>query len=198
MEAIDNLKKRYFKILLFITGLSVFTLILCNLTISSEDGDNSTLTIILMNVGQSSFVTSLLVITYFIFDVISPRRVEKESKSIQKEVDPLSESDENGSLEEFLSNYNNIEYILQKYGSAYQSELEGYSNRKPRRISNVRLAEFILRAEKINYEFFNKIKELISLRNSIIHGAEPIVSKNIVNVSREILKELAETLNIQI
>jgi hypothetical protein len=113
-----------------------------------------------MNTGQSFFIVNLLVIAYFIFDVIAPKRIEKESKIIQQKVDPFENSTIQGSLENFLINYNKIECILQKYGQAYQSELE---NNPRKRISNVRLAEFIYRAGKINNELFEKIKSLVTL-----------------------------------
>jgi hypothetical protein len=197
-EAVESLKNRYFKILMFITILSIFTLLMSNLVISSESGKNSPLTAITMNIGQSSFVVNLLVIAYFIFDVISPKRIEKESKSIQQKVDPLPADDVRGSLEDFLTNYNTLEHILQKYGQAYQSEFENSSGRTRRRISNVRLAEFILRAEKIDYRLFEEIKNLVTLRNSIIHGAEPVVSENMVAASKVILQKLAEALSVGI
>ena len=195
--AVDSLKERYFNMLLFVTALSIFTLIMSNLVISSESSDQTTFNTIIMNIAQSAFFINLLVIAYFIFDVIAPKRIEKESKVIQQRVDPTPEAEDKGSLESFLTNYNQLEYILQKYGQAYQSEFEG-EIRSRRRISNVRLAEFILRAERINQGLFGEIKSLISLRNSIIHGAEPVVSKNMVELSERILQELASALDLQI
>lgn len=194
--AVESLKERYFNMLLFVTALSIFTLTTSNLVISSESSGHTTLNIIIMNTAQSAFFINLLVIAYFIFDVIAPKRIEKESKVIQQKIDPTPKAGDKGSLESFLTNYNQLEYILQKYGQAYQSELEGES-RSRRRISNVRLAEFILRAERINQDLFNEIKNLISLRNSIIHGAEPVVSKHMVELSERILQELASVLNIK-
>ncbi len=197
-EAVESLKSRYFKILTFVTILSIITLLLSNVVISSESGSNSVITTILMNIGQSFFVINLCVIAYFIFDVISPKRIEKESKAIQHQVDPLVSNQEQGSLETFLTNYNKLEYIIQKYGQAYQSEFEDNPAKSRRRFSNVRLAEFILRAEIINYDLFVEIKNLITLRNTIIHGAEPIVSETMVKASENILKELAKELNVTI
>lgn len=196
-EAVESLKSRYFKILTFITILSLITLLLSNAVIASESGSNSILITIIMNVGQSFFVLNLCVIAYFIFDVISPKRIEKESKVIQLLVDPIVSKEDQGSLEIFLTNYNKLEYIIQKYGQAYQSQLEG-NPAKSRRISNVRLAEFILRAERIDYVLFEEIKNLITLRNTIIHGAEPVVSETMVKASENILKELAEALSVGI
>ncbi|CAI4158195.1 conserved membrane hypothetical protein [Alteromonas macleodii] len=195
--AVESLKERYFNMLLFVTALSIFTLIMSNLVISSESSDQTTFNTIIMNTAQSAFFINLLIIAYFIFDVIAPKRIEKESRVIQQRVDPIPEAEDKGSLENFLTNYNQLEYILQKYGQAYQSELEG-ERRSRRRISNVRLAEFILRAERIDQGLFGEIKSLISLRNSIIHGAEPVVSKHMVELSERILQELASALHVKI
>lgn len=197
-EAVQSLKNRYFKILIFVTFLSIFTLILSNIVISFESDNDSQLTTILINIGQSSFVVNLMVISYFIFDVIAPMRIEKESKVMQQRIDPVPDEVVKGSLENFLINYNKIDNIIQKYGQAYQFEFETSVSTSKRRISNVRLAEFILRAEKIDFRLFEKIKKLITLRNSIIHGAEPIVSENMVKASEEILQELAKALNVGI
>lgn len=98
-------------------------------------------------------------------------------------------------MEQFLANYNRIENILQKYGQAYQSETESISSRS-RRISNIRLAEFVFRAEKIDSVLFEKIKSLVTLRNSIIHGAEPVVSRRMVESSGEVLRELDSALGV--
>ena len=197
-DAVESLKNRYFKILIFITCISVITLFLSNLVISLENNSKSIFTIITMNVGQSFFIVTLIVISYFIYDVIAPRRIEKESKFIQHQIDPSFDENQQGSLEDFLINYNSIESILQKYGRVYQSknESEYRLNKSRRRISNVRLAEFILQSEKISRNLFEDIRNLITLRNTIIHGAEPVVSEKMVTLSKNILEELSESLKI--
>ena len=195
-DAVESLKNRYFKILTFLTFISIATLFLSNIAISAQSSSNLIFITIIINVGQSFFVINLCVIAYFIFDVISPKRIQKESKLIQRQVDPIDDKEQQGSLETFLKNYNELENIIQKYGQAYQSELEGNLNTSRRRISNVRLAEFILRAEKIDRGLFEEIKSLITLRNTIIHGAEPIVSETMVESSEKILKELADSLDV--
>ncbi|WP_379134084.1 hypothetical protein [Paenibacillus sp. sgz500958] len=197
-EAIQGLKERYYTLLKFITLITVSTLLISNSVISIESNPNTFWNPILMNMGQSLFIVNLMVISYFIFDVISPKRIEKESKKIQKIADPDYEINDRGSLEEFLKNYNQLEYIIQKYGTAYQSQIVPVNNKNMKRLSNVRLAEFIYKSEKINSELLNQIINLITLRNSIIHGAEPIVSKNIEELSRKVLLELASALELEV
>lgn len=197
-EAIESLKERYFKLLLFVTALSIFTLLICNFIISIEGGGKSIFKIIIINVAQSSFVVNLITIAYFIFDVIAPKRIEKASLKLQQKFDPIDESVERGSLERFLKNFNQIEYILQKYGQAFQSESYNFQSKSQRRISNAKLAQIILQAERIDYKLYNEIKRLITLRNSIVHGAEPVVSSNMVSASEDILKALSNSLSVHV
>ncbi|MFC0227389.1 hypothetical protein [Serratia aquatilis] len=187
--AVESLKDRYFKILIFITALSIFTLMISNLVISAESSTHNSINTILMNIAQSSFFVCLLSIAYFIFDVIAPKRIEKESKAIQQKVDPTPDIEDKGTLEDFLTNYNKLENIIREYFEMHQSQL-GYEYHSKRGISIIRLARLILQANKIDQELFNKIRDLISLRNSIIHGAEPIVSKRMVDICCDVLQEL--------
>lgn len=195
VDAVESLKKRYFKLLLFITALSILTLLLSNLAISHEGIGNSLLNAVIINTGQSAFVTNLFVIAYFIFDVISPKRIEAASRSLQEKVDPSRLQKEKGSLEEFIKNYNVIEELLSKYGQAYQNVASiSLADRPQRRISNVRLAEILFRSGLIDESLFAEIRNLITLRNSIIHGAEPVVSASMVESSNIILQGLRKTL----
>lgn len=197
-EAIESLKLRYFKLLLFITAFSIFTILISNLVISIESDKYWAIRTLFINIGQVSFIVNLLIIAYFIFDVIAPKRIEKASKKLQGVVDPFEIGDKSGSLEDFLTNFNQIEYILQKYGQAFQTEISGEHIPSRRRIPNGKLAEIILRAERIDHDLFKEIKRLITLRNSIVHGAEPIVSSKMVNRSREILVELSKALGVHV
>ncbi|WQG57285.1 hypothetical protein RHM66_19385 [Pseudomonas sp. RTB3] len=198
VEAVDSLKKRYFTLLIFVTLSSVVTLLLSNLAISYESTGTLFSTIII-NSAQSAFVTTLLAVTYFIFEVISPKRIERESRKLQSQVDPTREETNKGSLEEFLKNYNQIEEIIAKYGSIYQttSSME-HSSRPRRHISNAKLSETLFRNEKISESLYDEIRALITLRNSIIHGAEPVVSDNVVSNSSIILNELRKELALSI
>ena len=194
VEAIESLKSRYFTLLMFVTFSSVESLLLSNLAISYESA-GTLLGTIIINSAQSAFIITLLAVTYFIYEVVSPKRIERESKKLQEQVDPEREDAEKGSLEEFLKNYNQIEAIIAKYGSRYQtvSTVE-YSSRPRRYISNSKMAEFLFRNGQIGESLYGELKALITLRNSIIHGAEPIVSTRVVRNSSIILDELRKVL----
>lgn len=193
-EAVEALKKRYFALLAFITGLVILTILLSNLAIVKAAAEPSFWNALIMNTGQSAFVTSLLAVAYFVFDVISPQRIEKASRRLQDKVDPSRSEQTKGSLEDFLINYNQVETLLADAG--YQQSVAVSSSKAgPRRISNVRLAEFLLRSGRIDKVLFQRLRELITLRNSIIHGADPIVSQEAVDASREVLHQLRAVLN---
>lgn len=195
-EAIDQIKARYFVLLVFITSKVGLTLLLANLVIAYETDPRTDITTVLLNVGQSAFAVSLLAITLFVFDVIAPQRIEKASKNLQDEVDPSRGGALKGSLEDFVRNYNEIESLLLEAGQPFQSFTTATLDARPlRRISNSRLADFLLRSELIDKSLFDRLRELITLRNAIIHGAEPVVSGELVAVSADVLRELRAALS---
>lgn len=194
-EAVEALKERYFVLLVFITLLVLLTIFLANLAIAREAAGPRLGNAAIINVGQAAFVTSLLAVAYFVFDVISPRRIEKASRRLQDEVDPFRSGESKGSLEKFLTNYNQIEMLLNAAGLPYQQSVALSIDRgRARQISNTRLAEILFRNERIDKLLFTHLRELITLRNSIIHGAEPIVSEQAVAMSRNVLESLRNAL----
>jgi len=196
VQAVESLKQRYFTLLLFITTFAGLTLLVSNLAISYEailgaNGRNA----LFINVGQSAFVTTLLAIAYFVFDVIYPNRIEVENRWLQDQVDPTRSEQRKGSLEDFVRNYNRIEVLLLDAGRPYQEKTSNsHEPRIPRRMSNARLAEFLFRSERIGKDLFHRLQDLITLRNSIIHGAEPAVSQEIVDASARVLADLETSL----
>lgn len=196
VQAVESLKQRYFSLFLFITAFAGFTLLTSNLAISYEANPNAAgRNAFFINSGQSAFVVTLLAIAYFVFDVIYPNRIEIESRLLQDQVDRTRSEQRRGSLEEFLRNYNRIESLLLEAGQPYQEKIAiSYESRAPRRISNARLVEILLRRDRIGKDLFYRLRELITLRNSIIHGAEPAVSQGIVDESAQVLANLEATL----
>lgn len=195
-EAVEALKERYFVLLVFITLLVLLTIFLANLAIAREAAGPTLVNGAIINMGQAAFATSLLAIAYFVFDVISPRRIEKASRRLQDEVDPLRSGSSKGSLEEFLTNYNQIEALLNAAGFPYRQPIAVSIDRgRARPMSNTRQAEILFRNERIGKSLYTQLRELITLRNSIIHGAEPIVSEQAVTMSRDVLESLRDALD---
>ncbi|OJH42183.1 hypothetical protein BON30_02920 [Cystobacter ferrugineus] len=195
VEAVESLKSRYFVLLAFITVLVILTILSSNLAIAYEGSGKAASKTLLLNVAQSTFVTSLMAVSYFIFDVIHPKRIELASKGLQAKVDPSRTAQAKGSLEDFLRNYNQIETLLEHVGKPFQETTSSaYATKYPRRLSNARLTDFLLRNGKVDKDLYQRLRELITLRNSIIHGADPVVSQDIVEASAKVLEELRTTL----
>ncbi|MGV3524795.1 MAG: hypothetical protein ACO1RX_11235 [Candidatus Sericytochromatia bacterium] len=189
-EAVESLNTRYFVLLAFITFLVLLTFALSNVAISGAQLVDSKKINIIINTAQSFYATSLCAIAYFIFDVTFPGRIASASRVLQEEVDPAHNTQVKGSLEEFLRNYNAIENILIDYGQIYLPENRHDDSKPIRRIANSRLAEILAKNGKMSKELYFRIKNLITLRNSIIHGADPVVSQDIVIESTLVAEEL--------
>lgn len=190
-DAVDSLKTRYFALLLFITALTLVSLLLANLTIAYENSENRALKVFFLNAGQCAFVTSLLAVAYFVFDVVSPKRIERASKSLQTGLDPRIEGKRSGSLEDFLKNYGEIEALLEDAGKRFQVGSPQMNERLARRrIPHVALIEILARSARLDRNLHRKLRDIIALRNAIIHGAEPVVSEEMVTSSYEALAQL--------
>lgn len=192
VQTIDVLRDRYYWHLIFISFLVIASLFLSNAIISYESSKDDYTSIILINGGQTVYAVTLISIVIFICDVIYPNSVEQASKSIQADIDKsLKDDSEQGSLERFVQNYNEIEALIQKVSSKY------FDYRKSRRlrISNMRLAELLFKNDQISELLFGQLSNLIRLRNAIIHGAEPRVSQNMVAESEIIKDRLKKELN---
>jgi len=193
-DAVESLKARYFALLLFITVLVIVSLLLANLTMVFESSKNEFERRLVLSAGQAGFLTSLLAISYFVFDVISPKRIERASKSLQGDVDPQVEGQQIGSLDEFLKNYEQIEAQLDGVGKEYLGD-RGPADRRPRRrIPNDRVVEILYRSHRIDRSLHKKLRDLITLSNAIIHGADPVVSEAKVKASGEAVIELKAAL----
>lgn len=187
--------------LLIITAVVGVAVLLSNLVIAYEGGGDLGLLSILMNVGQSAFVVSLFVIGYFIYYVVHPKRIELISKELQHIADPgkIGEGSLLGDLSEFVRAYNSIENMMQKYGRDSELILDTDASRgmdKPGRrfVSNPRLADMLNLNGMIDGVLCKRIKNLITLRNSILHGADPVVSVELVKEAQDVHSKLEKIL----
>lgn len=189
-EAVESLKSRYLVLLAFISALVLTCLLLSNLAIAQESAGNAWASVTIINTGQSAFIACLLAIGYFVLDVLSPQRIQSESSTLKNELDPLAANEERGDLAVFLRNYNQIEGLLEKFRQNYQRPVAATDGRGARRISNMRVAEILFRSERIDSSLYQEIREIVTLRNSIIHGADPAVSPELVRRSLTVFAKL--------
>jgi hypothetical protein len=194
-EAVESLKARYFGFLWFITALVIVSLLLANLTIASENSAKIPFKNFILNAGQAAFFTSLLAVAYFVFDVISPKRIERASKGLQSGLDPQVAGQRTGNLDEFLNNYNQIEALLDDAGREFHVSASTEDERRfRRRMPNVRLAEILVRSGRIDGRLHRTLRDVITLRNAIIHGGDPVVSEEMVKASGEVFQALKASL----
>ncbi|WP_166225516.1 hypothetical protein [Pseudomonas atagonensis] len=195
-KSIEKLEGRYFWQLAVITALVMFTILLTNLVIAQENSKNTEPLTYLMNFSQSFFAISFVAIAFFVVDIVGPGNIQAASQALQDKIDPEHNvKTMQGDLSEFLKSYNNIESILNTKTNIPVLTTD-FSNKKyNKHTSNTRLAEILLRREKINNELFSRLKNLITLRNAIIHGADPSVSQHMVDESKSILEELNKSLD---
>jgi len=190
-----ELKNRYYRFLVFITILVCTAIGIGNSIISTESIGPGLLNSILINAGQTAFAFSLIAIVIFIFEVIDPKALERASDRIKENLDPSMDADEQGSLGDFIRNFNEVERILVDHGQAYEySAVISPQARARKRLPNWRLAEVLFKNNKISEEIFAKIRELITIRNSIVHGANPVVSHRIVKESEDVLRMIKDRL----
>lgn len=190
---IDSLKKRYYSLLIFITFLSIFTILISNFAISYASSTKSLFVTPSINIGQSLLVVNLFIISYFIFDILDPKNIERASKALQQNIDPTENREEKGSIENFLNYFVEIDSTLQKYGQSYlakRREQNGEPDKPYNRVPTKMLVDTLFRESKITLEDKDEIKKLIDLRSAIVNGAELEVSSKIENSTRDALKKL--------
>ncbi|MDO8996773.1 MAG: hypothetical protein Q7U77_09095 [Sediminibacterium sp.] len=193
-EVIDSLKKRYYSLLIFITFLSIFTILISNFAISYASNTKSLFSIPSINIGQSLLVVNLFVISYFIFDILDPKNIERAGKALQQSIDPPESREHKGSVENFLNYFVEIDSVLQKYGQSFfakRREQSGEPDKPYNRVPTKMLVDTLFRENKITLEDKDEIKHLISLRSAIVNGAVPEVSLKIENSARNALNKLS-------
>jgi len=193
-EIILVLKNNYYKSIIYISIVTLISILLCFYVISLEDSGNKDWLSIALNVAVSTIVIELSLIVAFVIEIMNPKSFELASNKVLKQ-SALNTTGTNGSLEEFLKNYNNIEYTLEKYGNSYnQQELvDSYQYRK-KSVSKTKLAFILFKEEKITSELKDRLIKLISFRNSLIHGTDLSISKEDEEEAKNVLKLLTESI----
>lgn len=195
-NSIEKVERRYLRQLFVVTILVALTILLTNLVIVYQSSSSIFTLTIFLNSAQSCFAISFIAISLFVLDVVTPHNVEAASQEIQNEIDPIQSSDRvDGSLEEFIRTHNEIEGLLKQATIIFQPIVQTIQSSKSfKKVSNARLAELLWRERKIQHSLFADIKDLITLRNAIIHGADPIVSQDMVERSKRILQDFKEAI----
>jgi len=195
-EIILLLKTEYFGSIIGISITTLASISLCFLVIVSEKHHYTTLLGYLINVSVATILTELIIIVSFVIRILNPNSIEIASNKL-RDITTQDKANETGSLEEFLQHYNQIEYILDKYGTSLMfSDITDYESAKRKRIAKTKLVNILFREGKIDVQLKDNLIELISFRNSIIHGTDLFVSNKDVDLSKQNLASLKISLGV--
>lgn len=196
-EIVSRLKTEYFGSIITISIVTLLSIALCFLVIVDATGLKTNFLDILINISVSVILTELILIVSFVIKILNPKSLEIASDKLRAET-IINEGGEKGSIESFLNNFNQIEYILAKYGTAITNpELTDYESVKKKRISNPKLVKILFNDERIDSSLKNDLIKLISFRNSVIHGTNLFISKQDVDLSKDILNKLKNSLGVR-
>lgn len=195
-EVILLLKSEYFGSTIGISITTIVSIALCFLTIVAETHDFKTLLSYLINLSVATILTTLFIIVSFVIRILNPNSIEIASNKLRENT-TKDKANESGSLEEFLKNFNQIDYILEKYGTTLlYSDVTDYESAKRKRVAKTKLVYILFNERKIDLDLKNNLIELISLRNSLVHGTDLYVSIRDVQLSEELLTRLKNTLGV--
>jgi hypothetical protein len=195
-EVISILKTDYFNSIKNISIVTVLSITSCLLVIANENSQIPYTTDILINLSGSLIITELIIIASFVIRILHPNNIENVSDKLRNEIS-ISNVGENGSIEQFLKNYNQVQYIITKYGNVNELDVNDYESAKAKRFSNAKLVRIMRQDGRINNELMQKLMKLISFRNSFIHGRDLTLSQEDVNNSTKVLTELQQQLNVR-
>jgi len=193
-EIVSILKNDYFSSIIGISFVALLSIALCFLVIVDATHLNRRLLDVLINVSVATILTELILIISFVIKILNPKSIEIASDRLRSNT-PINESGEKGSIEDFLTNYNQIENILtKKVTSIIDPEFIDYDNVKKKRIANTKLVYILFNDDRIDSLLKDELINLISFRNSLIHGANLFITKEYVEMSKEILNRLKKSL----
>ncbi|MDP3468478.1 MAG: hypothetical protein Q8S11_09100 [Daejeonella sp.] len=196
-EVVLLLKSEYFGSIIGISITTFVSIALCFLVIVAETTQLSTLLSLLINISVSTILTTLIIIISFVITILNPNSIEVASNKLRENTTQDKEN-ESGSLEEFLKNFNQIDYILEKYGTTLlYTDVNDYESARRKRVAKTKLVYILYNEGKIDNDLKNNLIELISLRNSLVHGTDLFVSTRDVLLSEELLSRLKNTLGIR-
>ena len=195
-EVILLLKSEYFGSIIGISITTIFSITLCFLVIVAETSQFTNLLYFLINISVSTILTTLIIIISFVIRILNPNSIEIASNKL-RESSTTDKANESGSLEEFLKNFNQIDYILEKYGTTIlYTDVKDYESARRKRVPKTKLVYILYNEGKIDNDLKNNLIELISLRNSLVHGTDLFVSISDVQLSDELLSRLKSTLGV--
>jgi len=196
-EVISILKSEYFGSIIGISITTIVSIALCFLVIVSETNHFFGIVPFLINFSVATILTALFIIVSFVVRILNPNSIEIASNLLRKNT-TKDNANESGSLEEFLKTFNEIDYILEKYGTSLLfSDITDIDSARRKRVPKTKLVYILFNEERIDSELKNNLIELISLRNSVVHGTDMFVSVKDVEIAKDLLERLKIALGVR-
>lgn len=193
-EIISLLKTEYFYSIISISITAFASILLCFLVLADETHESLAIVNYLINITIVTIIITLLIIFSFVIKILNPNSLESASDKL-KEITTKDKENDKGSLEVFLQTYNTIEYILDKYGTDLMfNNIDSIQTARSKRVAKTKLADVLYKGEKIDLQLRNNLIELISFRNSLIHGSDLTLSTKDVELAQKILNNLKASL----
>ena len=150
-EVILLLKSEYFGSIIGISITTIFSITLCFLVI----------VYFLINISVSTILTTLIIIISFVIRILNPNSIEIASNKL-RESSTTDKANESGSLEEFLKNFNQIDYILEKYGTTIlYTDVKDYESARRKRVPKTKLVYILYNEGKIDNDLKNNLIQII-------------------------------------
>jgi uncharacterized membrane protein len=196
-EVVSLLKNEYFGSIIGISLTTLISISLCFLVIISEKITNATLINYVINISVAAILAELISVILFVIKILNPKSLEIASNKLRN-ITAKEVTNDQGSLEDFLKNFNEIDSILIKYGTAnlFPSEILNSESARRKGIPKSKLVHILYQEEKIDLALKNNLINLISFRNSLIHGTNLFVSSQDVEQSEQNLINLKQSLRV--
>ncbi len=187
-EIIKLLKKEYYESMIIISSFSFSSIFLSLLVISIESNKPDSIIEVIINLAGILVVSSLMFLLKFTIQILNPNSFNNISEKLRKKY-----TNDKGSIENFLKNFNQINFILQRHTNKVLCDKEICEQLIKIPIKII----FEIAENDIDNKLKERILKLISLRNSLVNNIEPRISKKDVKFSKKILEDLKNAFNIK-
>jgi hypothetical protein len=196
IDAITELRSRFYQTIILMGILAIVSVLLSLLCISTYRIESYSFISLIINISAIFIINEIMLIIFFAFTIIDPKKVERISDSLKREADKQTTGEETGDLSEFMKDFNQIESDLKKYSEIIMSDgvLQKNSKYSSYRLSNGRIAEFLYKNEKISHELFENLLSVIKYRNYVVHSTDVKVEKFMCDRVRMVKDELQKSL----
>uniref|UniRef100_UPI00405744DD hypothetical protein n=1 Tax=Agathobacter sp. TaxID=2021311 RepID=UPI00405744DD len=187
-EVIIALKQRYHRMVILIS-VCVFVVVVMAVLLTLYGTEN----ILIPEVVHRFLIyeTCVMILTttsfiiYFVLSVVDPDKIQRISFQHKEK---LSSSDsEQGDLQEFLKDYEDIEAILKEKTLQATSE---YMRRNP--IKLIRTKDFLMMQKYMKSSLAQKVAKLTQYHSYLMFSQEMTVSKEMCILAKEVKKEMQE------